>query len=280
MGGGQSPPIVTGAAPSSTDHVPVDEGGLIEELVLGPESITVTRWHHGGSHPQPLVIIASELGPCDQAPSLGAGAATLFRAGYDIVTTGSPSLAIDETDRPADPRGRGARAAELLGTTIAQTPGLVDALLDEGIAAAPGRIGVVGQAAGGLQSVLRFVADTRIACAIAVAPEVDPGRHEIFGAASDRAEDRLSALAAIVRARAEDRPLRVIGHPQSSPSAAAASRFIDLVRPAYQTVPERLSYLETDHATASSSRRAVSWLLSDLPLGTTKGTHNAIGQIR
>lgn len=271
---------MTGAAHASTDHVLVDEGGLVEELVLGPEATTVTRWHHRDSHPQPLVIIAGELGPCGQGPRLGAGAARLFRAGYDIVATGSRSLAVDETAPPAGPRGRGARAAELLGSTIAQTPGLVDALLDEGIAAAPGRIGVVGQGAGGLQSVLRFVADTRIACVIAVTPEIDPDRREIFGAASDRAEDRLSALAAIVRARAEDRPLRVIGDPQSTPSAAPASRFIDLVRPAYQTVPERLSYLEIDHATTSPSERALSWLLSDLPLGTTKGTHNAIGQIR
>lgn len=271
---------MTRAAHASTDHAPLDEGGLVEELVLGPAAITVTRWHHGGSHPQPLVIVAGKLGPCGQGPRLGAGAARLFRAGYDIVATGGRSHAVDETAPPAGPRGRGARAAELLGSTIAQTPGLVDALLDEGIAAAPGRIGVVGQAADGLQSVLRFVADTRIACAIAVAPEIDPGRHEIFGAAGDRAEDRLSALAAIVRARSEDRALRVIGDPQSTPSAAAASRFIDLVRPAYQTVPERLSYLEIDHATTSPSDRALSWLLSDLPLGTTKGTHNAIGQIR
>lgn len=249
-------------------------GMRVDEVELGATRIPATWLHHGENHPRNLVIFANGLRahrheavppgiPANRiSPPLIEG---LFGAGYDILVPDNP-LHGDRSPTDGDTiaaisAGLTGASGDPLQATLDETRGLVDAVLDLGIAAAPQRIAVLGHSWGGLQSILRYTADPRIAAAVAIIPVVDPAVLDEFAAAS-AGRDRLSELAERVRRSAAGRPLRLLTGADDAVAVPGSVRtFVDLVAPAFAEAPERLSLIELPGVGHDYSPEQLRWSL-------------------
>jgi pimeloyl-ACP methyl ester carboxylesterase len=101
----------------------------------------------------------------------------LLNAGHDVLLPDAPGHgerkhAWEDTNElfRAGIRDEGPDYLEQVST---ETPELIDAALALGVVSSPAQIAVAGQSGGGMQAILKFAADPRIACAAAVMPICD-----------------------------------------------------------------------------------------------------------
>jgi pimeloyl-ACP methyl ester carboxylesterase len=203
-----------------------------------------------------LVIFSNGLGaPRHEAIPPGVRAnpispplvSALLSAGYSVLVPDNPlhgertppGAAVTDVLRQELARD----AAAFLSLVFTETTSIIEGAVSQGLVADPRRVAAVGHSWGGLQSLLRFAGDQRIAAAVAIIPVVDPVSLDQFRGLREQQPGLLKWLAGRLAGAAAARPLRLIaGEEDATAPADLARRLAAAVAPAYAASPERLDY--------------------------------------
>jgi DNA-binding MurR/RpiR family transcriptional regulator/dienelactone hydrolase len=195
----------------------------------------------------PPGIGASRVSPYLVAP--------LLNAGHDVLVPDAPGHGArkraweDGLELHLD--SLAGKGPDLLAIAREEAAALVDGALGLGVVRDAGRIAVVGQSWGGLQTLLKLAGDTRIACGAAIMPVCDVTQLPQFAGlgSSPRVVANGPGAPAELAARFAPRPLLIIAgdrDPLTTPGHIAD--FVAAVAPAYVAagVSERLRHVVLD----------------------------------
>ncbi|GCE29856.1 hypothetical protein KDA_53400 [Dictyobacter alpinus] len=136
---------------------------------------------------------------------------------------------------------------DVLGAARADACALVDGVLTLGITGKAERLGVVGTSWGGLQALLTFAGDPRIACAVGVMPVTHVSQLPEFADVSDAPRVLTGQPGAWMGPCITPRPLLlIVGEKDEKADAFHAQQFIDILKPDYAAheAAEHLHYIQ------------------------------------
>lgn len=163
--------------------------------------------------------------------------------------------------------------ADYLAMAREESPLIVDAALEMGLVADPGRLAVVGQSWGGFQAIAKLAADPRIRCGAAIMPVCDVTLLPDFADLGGSPRARTGNLGPDLGEALAPRPLLVIaGGRDTLCTPAHIAEFVDGISPAYAAagVPDRLQHLVLEEAGHEFDARQVDGVLAllDQTLGS------------